>query len=268
MKLKLLLLYLVWNSSFAIEPKKDYIATPKDYDIDYKEIMIKEDNQEICVWVSSPNIRSKKKVTEKTIILVYGDYGNMSYYISYIKFYTELGYNVVSFDYRGFGKSSNFLIEKDMLFYNEFASDLRGVILYCKNNLHLRSIGLVSLSMGTILTAIAVQGFDINFIIAEGCVYNYLDIIDRLKKYKIKDSYVPLNSDKLPGLWKNITSKMLIFVADLDTITNLEDAQNIVLQDPYNRSFDIYNGGHLTILNSEDKLLFYKQKINHFLKND
>jgi uncharacterized protein len=263
-KVKLVLIFLINNIyCFAINPKKDYISTPKEYNINYTEEIVKNKNVEICIWICQPQLDLRIK-NIKTIILAYGDYGNMSYYLPYIDFYTKLGFRVISFDYRGFGKSSPFSINQNILFYDEFAVDLKDIITYCKKELKVKKIGIVSLSMGTILTVIATQQENIEFIIAEGCVYNVLDIIERLKKIKNKEVIVSKIYD-LPKKWGFIKSKILIFVANKDNITNIEDAQNIVIQNNLKRSLAIYEGNHLSVLNDTSNLNYYKQKVNLFL---
>ena len=265
MKVKLVLVFILYKvSCFGINPKKDYISTPKEYDIEYLEKIIKTDSAEICIWISQPkeNLPNNKKL--KTIILAYGDYGNMSYYLPYIDFYTKLGFRVVSFDYRGFGKSSPFSINQNMLFYDEFAVDLKNIITYCKEELKAKKIGIVSLSMGTILTTIAVQQEKVEYIIAEGCVYNIPDIVERLKDIKKKEVIANKIYD-LPKKWSFIKAKILIFVANKDDITNIEDAQNIVIQNNIKRSLAVYEGNHLSILNGTNNLDYYKQKVNLFL---
>lgn len=251
---------------FGINPKKGYISTPKEYQINYEETSINNKGIEICIWISQPKENLKNKEDPKTIILAYGDFGNMSYYLPYIDFYTKLGFRVISFDYRGFGKSSPFFIDQNRLIYDEFAVDLKNVISYCKKKMKIEQIGIVSLSMGTILTCIALQHERIQFVIAEGCVYNLYEIIERLKK--IKNKNITLKKDyNLPKKWNLIKAKMLILVGNKDVITTYEDSKNIVIQNIKKRSLAIYDGDHLSVLNNKENRDFYEQQINFFLND-
>lgn len=262
MKISLVISFILLGiCCYGINPKKDYISTPKELGINYEEVIIKKRNVEICVWISNPQAEISNN---KTIILAYGDYGNMSYYLPYVDFYTKLGFKVISFDYRGFGKSSPFLIDSNILFYEEFATDMEEVINYCKENLNIKKIGIVSLSMGTILTVIAVQKEKVEFIIAEGCVYDINEVIRRLNIIKNKKVTVfkPYN---LPRLWRSVKSKILIFVANKDSITTIKDSKNIISQNKLKRSMSIYQGNHLSVLNDPINYDYYKQKINIFL---
>lgn len=267
MKAIIILFFLYYGvACFGINPKKEYISTPKEYQINYEEVSIKNKDIEICIWISQPKENLINNKNLKTIILAYGDYGNMSYYLPYINFYTKLGFRVVSFDYRGFGKSSPFFIDQNILFYDEFAEDLKNVISYCKKKMKTEKIGIVSLSMGTILTCIALQDERIEFIIAEGCVYDVYDIVERLNK--IKNKHITLKKDyDLPRKWSLIKSRILILVANKDSITTYKDSQNIIIQNTEKRSLAIYDGDHLSILNNLKNIEFYEQQINHFLND-
>jgi predicted alpha/beta-fold hydrolase len=266
MKTALAIFFMLFSGfTFAINPKKEYISTPSKYSIEYKEVFINNNGVQIYAWISEPKEIIKNNA--KTIILAYGDYGNMSYYLPYIDFYTKLGFMVISFDYRGFGKSSPFLIDPNELFYNEFALDLENVISYCKKDLKIQDIGIVSLSMGTIMTSIAIQNERTQFVIAEGCVYDTNSIVNRLKTIKQKEVTVN-NKFNISDQWKSITSKILIFVADNDQITTISDAEKIILQDTSKRNLIIYQGDHLGMLNNVDDLEYYKQQINLFINGN
>jgi hypothetical protein len=62
-----LLFFLPFYSifGFAINPKTDYIATPNEFNIKYKEVNIENNNVKICAWISEP----KEEDTVKNEIL-------------------------------------------------------------------------------------------------------------------------------------------------------------------------------------------------------
>ncbi|PAM95749.1 hypothetical protein B4N84_06550 [Flavobacterium sp. IR1] len=253
--------------SFSITPKADYVATPKEFGIEYKEVFVTNKDVKICVWICEPNQVRVQESRSKSVLLAYGDYGNMSYYLSYISFYTKLGFRVISFDYRGFGKSSSFGIASNRLFYEEFAVDMKNVAAYCKRNLKINNLGFVALSMGTIIAPIVFQEEKAEFIIAEGCVYDINTSADRLKQIKRRE--IVVNTEyNLPKEWDKIKSKILIFVANKDDITNLEDTQKIVFQDISKRKFLVYKGDHLSMLNDNENLEKHKNEINLFVNGN
>lgn len=81
-------------------PEKEILQTPQSINLDYSEISFKtKDNIKISGW----HIPAKP---EKGIILFcHGNAGNVSHLIEYIRIFHEMGFSVLVFDYRGYGKS-------------------------------------------------------------------------------------------------------------------------------------------------------------------
>jgi pimeloyl-ACP methyl ester carboxylesterase len=46
--------------------------------------------------------------------------------------FLSLGYNVLTYDYRGYGKSDSFHINQNFFIYAQFAKDLQGVLDYMR----------------------------------------------------------------------------------------------------------------------------------------
>lgn len=231
-------------TSQSINPKKEYVSLPTDFEMDYVEENLDFGNVKICSWIVN-HIDYKDR---DTIILVYGDFGNMSYYLSYINYFYQLGYNVISFDYRGFGKSSDFIIDKDHLYYDEFSLDLENVVNYFKGKKEYKKIGLVSLSMGTLITTLINNTDKLDFILAEGCVYDSKIIQSRLMDIKGKIVKLPTSSKNIPNQWKKINTKIILLVGSDDEITTYQDALRIKNQNSNKREILKYSGGHLSFL--------------------
>lgn len=240
-----------------IEPKKDYVGLPSDYDIDHSTIKIESGSFELHAWLSKADENSNN-----LIILAYGDYGNMSYYLSYIKFYVSQGFDVLSFDYRGFGKSDHFNIDKDYLFYNEFTTDLINVINYSKKNYNYERIGVLGLSMGSIMTIKSDEQAPVDFMIIDGSVYSINDVLLRLNDPAVKLPDEGNNEKKLEILWGNYKNKLLIHGASDDKITTLTDSKNIENQDKLNRRLYSYSGNHLGFIKSNPNKKEYKNYLN------
>ena len=144
------------------------------FGLKYSQFQVKtSDNSSINIW--EYGIPESVK-TDKTIIIVGTDAGNMSYLIWQAKAFVEKGIRVVSFDYRGFGKSSDFEINKDLLFYPEFAIDLDAVIKTIREKYPKDKLGLFALSMGTYISLIRSENID--FLIAEGFYQNPQKVVD------------------------------------------------------------------------------------------
>lgn len=261
MKYLALFFFFLSTNCYSIKPVKEYIQLPSDYDIVFKEFFLEKNDYKICIWESNP-----KNVTKtETILLTYGDFGNMSYYIQYIKFYTDLGYRVIAFDYRGFGKSSSFEINEDFLYYNEFTEDLDNVILYCKENLKIDKLGVVALSMGTLLTSASSQKNNIDFLILESAVENVADVVVKLNKIKKIMYKLPKSNVHVSHSWKDFKCKIIIFTGIEDNITTKDDALKIINYNHSNRRMILYEGGHLSVLNSDNNRLIYLKELKKFL---
>ena len=154
-KILLLVLIAVTFNSFALKPEPKYLQKPNELNISYSEHIIRTpDHFNLKAWVCSP----KKEIDNKTtIILASGDAGNMSYWLTQVGELVKNGFTVVTFDYRGFGESQYFKINNDYLYYNEFVTDLVTVIRWTKKKTTENQIGILALSMGTIMSTLALQ---------------------------------------------------------------------------------------------------------------
>ena len=142
------LLFLV-HSAVALKPTFEYDAIPSDYGIIYREVSIPTaDSLNLNGWFFpaqdttgilnfivghipvpeeyKPAPREYIFDTENpapTIIVANGDGGNMMYLILYAYNFCTRGYNVLLFDWRGFGHSDPFEMDRDMLCCTEFLTD-------------------------------------------------------------------------------------------------------------------------------------------------
>src|SRR5579862_7153934 len=115
-------------SSFALNPTRDYKATPDDYGMKYKEIIVTtDDNIQLNTWVFNPAKLSKKYI----IISASGD-GNMSDNIEIAAQFLSDDFNVIMYDYRGYGKSSDFKINPNFYIYSQFQKDLAAECDYAR----------------------------------------------------------------------------------------------------------------------------------------
>ena len=86
----------------AIKPDKTYIKNPKDIGLEYESVTIQtKDGYDLQSWF----MPAKSNDIKGTIIYSGGDAGNMSYTLDPLPMFVYNGYNVVTYDYRGFGGS-------------------------------------------------------------------------------------------------------------------------------------------------------------------
>ncbi|MCH7412879.1 lysophospholipase [Belliella sp. R4-6] len=207
----------------AINPDREYIRTPDSLGLNYESLRIKtNDGFDINTWVYSANVENDNG---KLIILAYPDAGNMSYFVYHSSILVSHGYTVVTFDYRGFGKSSDFSIERDMLYYKEFATDLIAVGDFIYQKFPNKKIGIWGMSMGSIIAVKAIEKLQdkISFLVVEGFVTNVSLITERIEKQKGVSIIQPEKDVDYIRSIESLNLPILIFSASKDEITPTED---------------------------------------------
>lgn len=104
MKLLLLLVMtlLTGCSSFFYYPDSNTYYRPEQFKISSKNIeMISSDGTAIQGML----LRSKKKVSKGLVVQFHGNAENMSSHMTSLMWLTDLGYDLFTFDYRGYGSS-------------------------------------------------------------------------------------------------------------------------------------------------------------------
>lgn len=220
MKTNLLFILLtVASAARAINPERDYKWTPDMRGLSYSEYQVTtNDNFSINVWEYELPDSAK---SDRTIILVGPDAGNMSYLIWQANAFLSKGIRVITFDYRGFGKSADFMINKEFLFYTEFGLDLDSVIRAARHKYPDDKIGLYGISMGTHISLLRNEKVD--FSIAEGFFHDPKKVVDRIKTNKGKTVLVPPDAKPITELREN--PPMMIFCASNDKTTTTADAK-------------------------------------------
>lgn len=160
-------------SAFAIKPDREYIRLPQQLGLVYRPIDVKTpDGYKIETWyfpaqdmpkddaASDLPLDYKTRDGKKrpTIIICNADSGNMSYFQLVLAMqYAAAGYNVATFDWRGFGASSEFAMDPDYFCYTEMLTDYDAVIAKVAQQpeTHAARIYLLGWSTGGYLSMIA-----------------------------------------------------------------------------------------------------------------
>ncbi len=88
-------------SSLFFHPQKNMVLNPELFEIDYKVISKKVDNDTLFGWYL------KTKDDKKgTVVFFHGNGGNISYQLFEAFWLVWYGYDVITFDYRGYGNST------------------------------------------------------------------------------------------------------------------------------------------------------------------
>lgn len=240
-KLFLILLFITFNI-YALKPDRNYLGKPDGINIVYKEYDINtSDNFKLKTWVCEPKPENDNKTT---LILAYGDAGNMSYWLNQVAELTKNGFTVVTFDYRGFGQSSDFTINNDYLYYNEFVTDLITVIKWTKQEIKNNKTGIWALSMGTIMSTLALQHEKVDFLIAEGYVISPQAIKESLKQLKNKEIILPEGADKYKNNLDALKIKTLLFAGNKDIVTTVNDSKYVASLNKENKLIE-FEANHL-----------------------
>lgn len=236
-----LLLAVTLLPLFAVNPERGYKAKPDKYGIEFRESVIKTpDATRINAWTFEPQNAVK---IGTTVILAGGDAGNMSYLITYADGLRKQGFRVITFDYRGFGESSDFTTSREVLYYDEFATDLQAVIASVKRLYPTDKIGVLGFSMGTIIAFQSAKP-SLDFIAADSPVASVLQTVERWSA-KGEILRYPLSGKSLEQTIKGITIPIIIFAGKTDTFTPLDEAKSIVKGYETKRRLVEYSGGHL-----------------------
>lgn len=230
------------TNSYGLKPIKEYKNTPKDYGLNYTQHQIPDNQDTIVSWYMKPT-ENRKNIT---VLLSYGDYGNMSYFLWYAQNLYFRGYDVITYDYVGFGQSSQFETDSNKLFYLDYANNLAAVYNYY-NKMNIGQIDFYSLSLGTIATTIfAYNHRDIipksTKFVYEGFVYSIDSVIKNLeKKGKLSAPIDDHEYSKMVNALKN--EKTFIFVGTQDKVCTLDLDRASKIK---NWTIQTFDGGHLT----------------------
>lgn len=192
----------------AIIPDTVYIRKPESMGLIYKNLeVITNDGYKIETWffpaqspLSEGELRdlngnrrtyeTQDETKRPTIIVCNGDAGNMSYFQLYLaKSWTSRGLNVVTFDWRGFGKSSPFAMDRNYLCYTEMLEDYRAVVRTTSEQEEVLNgaIAVVGWSTGAYLSMITAYTDDlVNAFVGRSLPTDFDDFIPLVMKYKNK----------------------------------------------------------------------------------
>jgi alpha-beta hydrolase superfamily lysophospholipase len=216
----IIILILFSSSLYALKPQKEYQALPSDYGIIYREVIFQtSDSLNIKGWFFPaqdtagiansiigrvvpvpPELKCKPRnyttlddKRKPTIIICDGDAGNMTQLIFYAYHLFTRGYNVLLFDWRGFGESSDWQIEQDRLCYPQFLLDYDAAVDFTKiqPEVNTNKIGVMGFSTGAYLSfAIAAKRDDISAYVGRALLTSFADLLPIINKLDPKRNFL------------------------------------------------------------------------------
>lgn len=271
MRILILFIFLPLNL-LAINPDREYILTPDSIGWEYEQLIIStEDGYDLNTWIYQAKPDNRK---DKVVVLAYPDAGNMSYFVYHASILASLGYTVVTFDYRGFGKSSDFEVERNNLFQIEFSNDLKAVVNYTAKRFDESDIGIWAWSMGAMVTTYAYENIKdkLDFLVFDAFVFNPGEHIQRIKIQKEKQTHSPIESSQYISKWKAINTPILIFAGKDDELTTIEDVKSKASEFAVEPVIRVYDGGHLMGFQHQISTNgfggWYAVQMNEFIQNN
>jgi len=252
-----------YSSLFSVNPEKEYKYYPENFNFSLSDSIYLTTSDGYKIYTCCIEPKDNKNTT---IIIAYGDAGNLSYCYYYASMLSDFGYTVVLFDYRGFGRSSNWASNKNALFYEEFATDLLTVVEYSQKRFPKNKMGIMAFSMGSIITTLIIPQIKIDFIIAENYVVSLSGTIDRIKLEKREQFYYQSRMDERAyrDIINNMDMPVLLFASLQDRITTYKDSQTMAINPKC--KIIVYDGehGHGLVTLLTDYFIY----IHEFIKND
>jgi pimeloyl-ACP methyl ester carboxylesterase len=195
--------------AWAIKPDTVHIITPYYVGLMYKDIWVRtSDGISLHAWFTpaqelpedtmlyyANNPKRRKYLVDEslkkpTIIICNGDAANMSYQVPQVANLCKNGYNVVTFDWRGFGKSQYWEYGKDIV-CEEFITDYNAVL---DSVIHIQGvdssrIGAFGFSTGAYIAFLefALRN-EIKAVALRGMFTSYSEVAVNLKKLYEKEN--------------------------------------------------------------------------------
>ncbi len=268
-----------YSNSFAIIPDRVYRFYPEKLGLVYKDLSVTtSDGMKIKTWffpaqksisqeelnrVWNSLVRKAYKVIDNkkrpTLIICNGDAGNMSYQqLHYVQFFTNKGYNVITFDWRGFGQSSEWKMNTTNLVYTEFLMDYDAVINEVMKQVEVDTsrMAVFGWSTGAYLSMAAASKYsNIKCFIAIGLMTSFrevLPIINALPKNRNNQQVVPKDYPQhLQPIFvaPSFSKASFLIVGELDDRAPKWMSEKIYASLPGKKELWIVNGAGHTIVN-------------------
>jgi alpha-beta hydrolase superfamily lysophospholipase len=238
---------LLFTNAYAIKPERQYAAKPDAFGLTYKTFKIKvNESVTLSSWACL-----QKNLDRPFIIISGGDAGNMGNYLSQAKVLYDEGYNVILYDYRGFGESSDFQIDQNRMYYDEFAEDLKKTIEFVNAKYKPTSIVLYGFSMGTAISRMNLDDTKtIKGLILDSFVIDPQLVVDRIAVLKKKKILVPDTASAYAQSNRIVLNKPVLIYSGLkDMVTKTEDYKAFLLKNPTSKMVTC-NGNHLECFSS------------------
>ena len=215
---------------YALSPSREYKVTPDKFGMQFKEERVKTpDGAELNAWF----FENTKKSINWVVISGSGD-GNMADNLEIVNSFLSAGYNVATYDYRGYGSSSEFKIDPDLFIYPQFITDLNAILDYLRKSRAITKFDLFGLNIGAGLSiGVGANRTETKRIIADGPWTSLEGMKSKFKDKAGKEVNMPFGFDKNHepiyafDKPKGPMKSMMVIVSNQDPIVGPSDVKSI-----------------------------------------
>jgi pimeloyl-ACP methyl ester carboxylesterase len=235
------------SAAMALNPSREYKQLPTKFGMTYEEEDVPTaDGATLKAWYF-PATETK---TTQLMLMCHNGEGNMADYLRKVDQFRTKGYNVVIFDYRGFGKSSDFEIDNNMYLYPQFQDDVKAMIDFCRQR-YVQAFNIYGWGIGAGLgLGVGWNRSEIKKIIADT---PFLSMEDLEKRFSSWDTpmevpfagydkkFEPIYSlDLAPSVLKNGYKQVLLIIGSNDILFKVDDMKALQKKQPKVVSKDIF----------------------------
>ena len=239
--------FLLMSSwAWALKPSREWIGTPDSLGLRYQTTALTTpDHVQLTGWLIEPAADVPDQRT--TMVVAYGDFGNMSNELHQAQAFSAAGYRVYLFDYRGFGHSADFAIDPQRLYYHEFAVDLGTALADARRRYPRNRTGIVAFSMGTIMASEVVAASRCDFFVSEGYVASPQRLVAYQLQTRQKVVSLPAEAAAYAQYAPRIRCPWLLIAGSADKHTPLADSVAVVRVARWRQRRQVlaFEGGHL-----------------------
>ncbi len=293
-KQAIIALLLLSGMLWALKPSREYTRHPDQFGLIYKSLEVTTaDSLRIASWFFPAQRMPQEETMLKamregilpeytaeseplpTIVVANGDAGNMGDQINFVVAFCPLGYNVVLFDWRGFGESDPWETERDMLSYKEYIDDYIAVLdaVFAQPEVDNARVVVYGGSTGAYLSlAAAVRDERVSICVLRALMTSFDDVIPILHSAKpdrdirapegYPEELIPVNAAK------NFKRPVLLIVGEKDEVTPVWMSEKIYSMLPGEKELwavpDATHGGGTGPVYSD--FTRFTNKVDGFLK--
>jgi pimeloyl-ACP methyl ester carboxylesterase len=223
----LALLVLQSAVAFAIKPVAEYWARPDTLGLKYQDLTLTTpDRVHLAAWLIEPAASAPSQHT--TIVVAGGDAGNMASNIFTAATLAGAGYQVLLFDYRGFGHSDAFAINQNYLYYPEFATDTRAALAAARRRSPGQRVGLMGFSMGSLVGSEAAATTRCDFLVTVAYAASPQHVVAHYQRIRPERPVIlPAEAATYSRVAPKVNCPWLFINGTEDQATTLADAQAV-----------------------------------------